>query len=653
MYNTIGLVIIFIIIVIVVCIIIIMATVPSNNTNNKDFNIQIENYNYNRKISKSQGIITDSEIVSNIIADWNSSPYFNYEDSINGLASDWIFVNLDVTRFGDLFSKNAPQHILCKTRQTYDILKQEYPPERLHHCGFTSLDRYDASIVKNYNWILHAPGKSPFKGTKAVINAWIKHPEWPILHVVCRDDIASNVNGILGSNSFSNIIIIDHFIPEAKLNKLMNECGAHLCPSKHEGFGHYLHEAKSVAAVVLYTDAPSMNETFAPYVSGIPIEYTDTRTQNKLCPKYIVSPSNIEKAVNYYLTLTEEEKVNMGLRARRQFLHNDKRFKQKFYDIIHGDKIPSIIHNVWISKDNPFIDVPFPSSYDKYKKTWKVNNPDFEHEYWSGGRILNLISAYFPQYLEFYKHLEPTISKCDFARFAIIAVYGGLYTDLDFMCLKNIQPLLSGTNYFVFEPKTHWKKAGYPPLCNGFFAAVAGDKFVLSWLDQMTRNKGTVIEKTGPFGLYQHYLVSKDKILIGSTCDCIPLDDQNTLGECKGQYDAYVATNWHAGTNWQNESTLSSLIIMMNPLTKDELTCIAKIPFNNASNTSDLFNTIQELMGSNSQGYNMIATMDSQAVILSQALPDNNIYVADFDKDSCDYIYTLKLLNSTDLIFGV
>lgn len=125
----------------------------------------------------------------------------------------------------------------------------------------------------------------------------------------------------------------------------MNEAGFHICPSEHEGCGHYIHEAKSVGAVVLYTDAGSMNETFEPYVNGISIEYSEIQRRNKYCPKYIVSSKNVEDAANYYLSMSLEEKINMGGLAHRSFLEHDREFKMMFYNIIYNEFFVSLCIN--------------------------------------------------------------------------------------------------------------------------------------------------------------------------------------------------------------------------------------------------------------------------------------------------------------------
>lgn len=148
-------------------------------------------------ITNSKGLIVDSEIVSEITKNWDVHPRIHYENYYGGSSDDWIFVNLDMTDFNKLSKPDAPGHILCKTLEAYNVLKHEFPGKKVYYTGFTSRDRYDAGIVKNWNKFLHIPGKSPFKGTNLIVKAWVQHPEWPLLTIVCRNVIDTNMVGMI------------------------------------------------------------------------------------------------------------------------------------------------------------------------------------------------------------------------------------------------------------------------------------------------------------------------------------------------------------------------------------------------------------------------------------------------------------------------
>ncbi len=161
--------------------------------------------------------------------------------------------------------------LLCKTKDALRAFSDIN--DRTHYLGFTSLDRHQSNVKKDYSKYLHLAGKSEKKGTISVINAWKNHPEWPVLtlqttvdsHIRLAQNIP-NINLITSNQSGENLL------------NLMNSHGVHLCISEVEGFGHYIVEALSTGAIVLTTDAAPMNELVT-LNSGFLIPCTETYQQ--------------------------------------------------------------------------------------------------------------------------------------------------------------------------------------------------------------------------------------------------------------------------------------------------------------------------------------------------------------------------------------
>jgi hypothetical protein len=267
----------------------------------------------------SHGLLIDALIICKYTEHLEDTPFFYFEYLPSDFYKDsWYFVNLDYTDFSTI--SDSPNTIVCKTRQTYDILYKKFPNKNVIYTGFTSIDKYIPEINRNYRKFIHIAGKSPWKGTDSIINAWKNHPEWTELLVIYNDKNKQ----IKGAN---NIKIISKHLPDKELNKLMNEYGIHICASEHEGFGHYINEARSVKAVVLFTDAPPMNEFFNNN-SGIPIKAYYSGIYNNICPSYKTTTKDIENAVSKVLSMKESELVKMGEQARINFLENDFNFKK-------------------------------------------------------------------------------------------------------------------------------------------------------------------------------------------------------------------------------------------------------------------------------------------------------------------------------------
>lgn len=148
-------------------------------------------------------------------------------------------------------------YIYCKTYQSFDILKNIYE-NKVFYTGFTSLDRY--KILPQKYECLHIKGQSKYKNSDIVLGSWMKHPEWPTLHFICRNDV--NLQRPIEIRE--NIILYQYYVTEEELIEIMNRSLIHISPSLSEGFGHYINEGRSCGACVITTDGEPMNEVITP-----------------------------------------------------------------------------------------------------------------------------------------------------------------------------------------------------------------------------------------------------------------------------------------------------------------------------------------------------------------------------------------------------
>jgi len=195
------------------------------------------------------------------------------------------------------------------------------------HVGFMSPDLYDPAITKDWRRFIHVAGGSTLKGTEDILSLWNKHPEWPELTLVQKKDN-------LARSLPPNIRVAPGFLSESQMNILMNSCGIHLCPSRSEGWGHYIHEALGCASVVVTTDAPPMNE-FVNTLNGVVVE-TNRSERRHLGWNYFVAPSSLEATIEALLTMSPSKLDEMGRQARRSFLDNTDAFHERLGLAIAG-----------------------------------------------------------------------------------------------------------------------------------------------------------------------------------------------------------------------------------------------------------------------------------------------------------------------------
>lgn len=618
--------------------------------------------------SKSPGLVLDSIIVCNKTKSLPAKPSFVFEDfnSNEAYQNEFIFVNMDTTNFEKLLTEETPHYVLCKTKQAYNILKSRLQSKEVVYTGFTSIDRLKKGYTMDYNKFIHIAGKSPFKGTTPLIKAWIKNPQFPILKIVCNNffGIVDDYKKLILEGNCKNIELIDTFVDDDNVEELYNTHGIHMCPSKHEGWGHYIAEAKSCKAVVLYTDAPSMNETFINEIDGIAIpstQDTDSFANNGLCPVYNVTVDNIEQTVLRLLQIPVQKRAEMGNNARNRFLQNDTNFQSRLLKYIKGErKIPKLIHRVWLDKNKPYDNAVLPSRYNKYITVWKEYNTEFVHKLWSGRQVIELIKQYFPQYEEFYRSLNPFIKKCDFARFVIVYVYGGFYADIDFYCKRNISYLTEGgENYFIREPKEHFIE-DQELLCNGFFGACKQNEFVLGWIENMVKNSEVkdVLRHTGPIGFDTYSKNTKNKMLLGNTCDILSVISSFKFASDCDSYNYGIATLWFDGTDWDENGVkrdTNKVKEILNPIDSSniliDITDESVISEGDSASIVSVFNSAKKIHGDSIDGIIIYRAYSGlMAIALAMALKNDGrenviVYAFETDKSNCELIEKASMLN--------
>lgn len=206
-------------------------------------------------------------------------------------------------------------HILCKSRHAEEAFSKHHPS--VHFIGFTSEDRLDETVAPDYSRFFHLAGRSTLKNTGLLLELWAKHPEWPRLTLVQHPDNAP-------SSVPPNVELVSRYLPDSELRGFQNSCGIHLCPSLSEGWGHYIAESMSCAAVTLTTAAPPMDELVTPD-RGVLVPYHRSEPRH-LGMNFHAEPEALEAAIRRLITMPDEEKRALGLAGRQWFEENARTF---------------------------------------------------------------------------------------------------------------------------------------------------------------------------------------------------------------------------------------------------------------------------------------------------------------------------------------
>jgi glycosyltransferase involved in cell wall biosynthesis len=219
--------------------------------------------------------------------------------------------------------------VLAKTHHAEEIFARLGLP--VTYMGFISEDCIRAGHKKDYRSCLHLAGRSTMKGTEDVIAAWARHPEWPELILVQdpsrpRPEVPANVN------------LVRRYLDLEEVRALQNACGIHLCPSRSEGFGHYIVEAMSTAAVVVTTDGPPMNELVEPACGLLVASAREESRHLGAC--YFVDPQALDARIEEAFAMGDCDKEALGRAARARFERLRADFQAKVGEIFAAKAAP-------------------------------------------------------------------------------------------------------------------------------------------------------------------------------------------------------------------------------------------------------------------------------------------------------------------------
>ena len=203
---------------------------------------------------------------------------------------------------------------------------------RSYYLGFTSPVAETFSLDKHREFF-HVAGDNPWKGTKIILETWSKHPEWPLLHVVCR-----NLNEFLSEDDYrrltqlQNVRIYSSFLPDQTLKKIQNKCLFHLCPSQQEGYGHTIVEGVACGAIVFATDAPPMNELVQKewgYLVAV-----SSKQKQRQDFRYFISAEDLELKISAGLSADISTILRMQENGRVQYCRNRDGFHASFSRLV-------------------------------------------------------------------------------------------------------------------------------------------------------------------------------------------------------------------------------------------------------------------------------------------------------------------------------
>ena len=173
---------------------------------------------------------------------------------------------------------------------------------------------------------------------------------------------------------------------------------------------------------------------------------------------------------------------------------------------------PQCIFQTWKNKTPP-------SNMAYWQNTWHMNHPGWTFDFWDDNENRKFIQTHYPWFLETYMSYDKEIKRADAVRYFYLYHFGGIYADMDFECLRNMEPLLKQySSYDIIFGSIHSDgRAKQHILPNAIMISKPKCDFWLSVFKELQRSAKqssySVEEMTGPAMLKRAY----DSYWFGST----------------------------------------------------------------------------------------------------------------------------------------
>ena len=200
--------------------------------------------------------------------------------------------------------------------------------------------------------------------------------------------------------------------------------------------------------------------------------------------KYNLSFDDAMKLAHYPDRLREPENQQMYDLFKTNYESNHP---AKMLGRTQKNKIPKIIHQIWLGS-------PFPEKYRAFQTSWKQHHPDWEYRLWTEKEL-----AEFPmQHRDLFEASCNYGEKSDIARYEILYQLGGLYVDTDFECLQPFDTFHDAYNFFIgIQPLD----TAYVQLGIGLIGSVPHHPLLACCLANLQSNcmqQQVIIARTGP-----------------------------------------------------------------------------------------------------------------------------------------------------------
>jgi len=157
------------------------------------------------------------------------------------------------------------------------------------------------------------------------------------------------------------------------------------------------------------------------------------------------------------------------------------------------NKIPKKIFQTWETKD-------LEPEFQKIVDTWKINNPEYEYYLFDKEERVQFLKDNFDKsVLDTYNSIVPGANKADLYRYCYLYIHGGVYVDVDSLCIGKLNDFLLPNSDFVVPIDLNTNPyEGEHNLACGFIASIAKHPILLNCINQIVHNVKNNIHFSSP-----------------------------------------------------------------------------------------------------------------------------------------------------------
>ena len=210
--------------------------------------------------------------------------------------------------------------------------------------------------------------------------------------------------------------------------------------------------------------------------------------------------------------------------------------------------IPKII---WQTHEWEYEDLPV--NFKKASMTWRNLNPTWEYRYSSASKRAEQIEAFNPELYKFYPYMDK-VTQADVWRYVIVYENGGVYADMDSMCLSSLDDLIEKVpkKIDIFGPKINDDNTMY----QANFGAKKKSVCLKKVLDILTRRYEEIhlsgiidaIEAVGGLSLLEGV-----EFQLNCGIDSYSLALRENINLVWTEYDGFLHTSDIKDLNWHHD----------------------------------------------------------------------------------------------------